>query len=341
MENYAIVVGIDAYHERPLQGAVGDATAFAKWLKESEEITEPDNLKLITSVDFPTQKHPPTDVEINIAVGEIVASLRDKGVRGNRLYFYFSGHGLGQTFTKTSLCMRPWTAFFNAYCISTDKYLDGLAQLDIFDEFFFFFDCCRDVDVLVEGSGPRWDHPALQTVNTKYVVCFATKYGERSQEIETQEKSTDPSKKRGAFTTFLIKALQGDASDENGNISARRLIDHLHNHFKSYTTTLRYIQEADVHENLKGQDILITRVSTAPRQFNYEIEFQRTSSNVELKNGALKIVRTGPVKPGDKWQEMLPIGLCVLTDFDKPLGDKDHVKYFQNHSLNTVSNAQF
>lgn len=339
--NYAIVVGIDEYHEKPLEGAVGDAVDFAQWLIDSGEIprqqtTQEQRLKLIVSKDYPNEKDPPTDREINRAVKEIYTEIKKTNERGKRLYFYFAGHGLGLTYTNTALCMRPWTSFFNLDCISTTKYLDGLAQLDLFEEIFFFVDCCRDADVLAEGLGPLWKQPRMQAVNTKYLICFATKYGERSQEV-----AIDLSRRRGAFTTFLLRALKGDASNGQGEVRALDLIKHMEDHFKSYTSTLNYVQEVDVNTNLGGNNVLITRVSGAPLPYNCEITFRRDSDDVELLDNNLAKIKSGPVAKGQKWQVKLPIGISVLTDKHVALGSNGREKFIRNHSLNTVSYEQF
>jgi hypothetical protein len=343
MDTYAIVVGIDKYKEKPLGGAVTDAEDFARWLVRSEQIPnisndpdeplgDPEFLKLLTCQRYQDQV-PPTDIEINNAVWEIFDRVDKKnGGRAKRLYFYFSGHGLGLTYLNTALCMRPWNSFFNGHCISTIKYLEGLAQLNNFDELLFFFDCCRDVDVITEAAGPRWKLPGGE-MTTKYMLCFSTQFGNRSQEVN------DVDRRRGAFTKFLIKALDGDAS-KNGEVRVFDLRTHLNKHLKSYTATLRYVQKADVHCNL-DDDIVITKVKAAPQEFNVEIEFKRSSNNIELQKGDFTPVRSGSVKEGDKWQVKLPVGINLLIDYDKEEGSEGRLKYFQNHSENAISHEEF
>lgn len=343
MSAYAIAIGIDHYRERPLEGAVNDATAFSKWFIASHKISEDmraDRLKLITSADEPTD--PPTDREINAAAREIYESVQQNGGRGTRLYFYFAGHGLGLTYTNTVLCMRPYTSFFNGECISATKWLDGLIQLDLFDEIIFFLDCCRHADLLPEGAlGPRWWQPGMQAINTRFIVFYATKYGESSQEIEVQELTTSLSRKRGAFTTFLLRALEGDAGNAQGEVLAFTLINHLDNQFKSFTSTLRYIQKAEVHHNLGSQDILITRVSQVAKEFNCEIVFRKDRNRAELTNKDLELVRFGAVKKDEKWQVKLPIGIHTLTDCDIPLESGGREKTIKIFSLITISHEQF
>ena len=341
MKNYAIVVGIDDYKGNELEGAVGDATDFGKWLVESGQIPGDDagkkeserQLKLILSSSYPNAD-PPTDQEINNAVRDIFYQVKNSGEQGEKLYFYFAGHGLGLTFLNTALCMRPWTSFLNGACISSLKYLERLADLRLFKEIIFFIDCCRNADVLATAQEPQWNQPPLQGVNTKYVVCYSTKFGEQSQEI-----GIDSSKKRGAFTTFLLRALRGDASNDQGQIHAAGLIKHLKDHFQSFTTSLPYVQMADAH--FSGDDFLIASIGNASVQHNFEITFRRDSSRIILFDKDLVEKKSGAVAKGDKWEVVLPVGLNSIVDADRPVESSDREKVLKNYSLNTITHEQF
>jgi uncharacterized caspase-like protein len=99
MENWAIVIGINEYWrpEACLNGAVRDAEAIYQWLLRPDGGAVPaSNLYLLLS---PTPSPLPGGVKLlpalrdNIvtAISELIARSRGQG---NRLYFYFAGHGL-------------------------------------------------------------------------------------------------------------------------------------------------------------------------------------------------------------------------------------------------------
>lgn len=92
---YAIVIGIDHYDQRPLLGAVADADAFAKFLIDQKLIRNASNLKLLKS---DTSNSVALGPEIDKAIEEIVKDARTRRTETNRFYFYFSGHGIGNTF---------------------------------------------------------------------------------------------------------------------------------------------------------------------------------------------------------------------------------------------------
>lgn len=136
---YAIVIGIDHYAERPLAGAVADADAFAKMLTDKNLISNPSNLKLFKS-DISNNKV--INYEIDLALDEIVTDAKDRKNENHRLYFYFSGHGIGNTFNNTALCMRLWSSRFINNCISSNNYTAAMVNTGVFDEILVFFDCC-------------------------------------------------------------------------------------------------------------------------------------------------------------------------------------------------------
>src|SRR3989337_1230655 len=88
MSSNAIIVGIDAYAERPLSSAVNDARMFRRRLIEFGLVAETD-IQLFT---WPQMEggHPAKSREILDALYDVYAS--SGGI--DRFIFYYAGHGL-------------------------------------------------------------------------------------------------------------------------------------------------------------------------------------------------------------------------------------------------------
>ena len=332
--NYAIVVGIDHYKKRPLNGAVADANAFAGWLTASNQVTVLDSppdgkqtyLKLLTSdVGNEIAMGQEIDIALNDIINDAFNHLNEK----NRLYFFFSGHGIGVTFTNTALCLRLWPELGN-FCMSGLKYLDGLVNQGVFDEILTFLDCCREYDALKDPRPPGFDYQVpLGTKQPGVITFYSTPYGKLSFEIDE-----DPNKKRGAFTSFIIEALKGDAADPAGVVTGGSLKKHIDDNFQSYALKYNKIQSATVDER-GGDNIVICKVAPAAAAYNYVITFNRTA-DVTLTGPDLSIIYTAWVSPGEQWQKTLKIGFHQLKD-----NGTGEIKFFSNYNVNTVNNESF
>ncbi|MFH1119494.1 MAG: caspase family protein [Bacteroidota bacterium] len=326
---YAIVIGIDHYDQRPLAGAVADAVAFAKFLTDKKLISNASNLKLFKSDTANTVVLGP---EIDKAIEEIVKDARSRKKESNRLYFYFSGHGIGNTFINTALCMRYWSSVYINHCISSLKYTTGMINKGAFDEILIFLDCCREHDTTIEGLPPIGDwQNKVGDRNPKLFVCNSTIYGKLSYEI-----TIDSNQKRGAFTSFLIDGLNGDADlSGNGIVTALDLKKHIDDNFLSYAQRFNKIQQGTVFTDTGGDSIVICEVQKLVSDFNFEITFKR-NSNVTLRGRDTKIIKTGEVKIDEKWNCKLEQGFNVIID-----NISGEQKLIANYSDNTMSYDEF
>ena len=112
-EDFAIVVGINAYPQlTPLRGALQDANMFKNWLISPKGGDLPDtNVKTILSPDgFASDPFDASPIKRDIdralrdfGLGNI--DLEDPQPIGRRLYFYFSGHGVGPNFDEVAMLM--------------------------------------------------------------------------------------------------------------------------------------------------------------------------------------------------------------------------------------------
>lgn len=126
-QDYAVVVGINAYPQlRVLRAAVGDATKFAEWLQLPNGGGLPEkNVRLIVSAEtLPTEPLDAKPIQ-----EDIDKALRDFGVEknqwmGRRLYFYFTGHGIGPNFNNVGMLMAHAAMVRLNYNIGLQNYLD-------------------------------------------------------------------------------------------------------------------------------------------------------------------------------------------------------------------------
>jgi hypothetical protein len=342
--NYAIVIGIDHYKERPLNGAVADAAAFADWLKTNnlivyntgDTIKNQKYLKLLTSA-------PDNEIalghEIDIAINDISDDVRKYKNETNRLYFYFSGHGVGVSYSKTALCLRYWYSKLPNFCISISEYIDGVVNKGVFDELLVFLDCCREYDYQINTKPPGFDYQTK--VGTKespsILTCYSTTYGKLSYEIKvnSEDSQLNPDQKRGAFTSFLIEALKGDAdSTLSGRITGSDLKKHIKEHFQTYALKNNKIQAAKVTDD-NGDAIVICNLVQKAIEYNFIITFNRTS-NVSLFGPDAEEIFRSDVVPGQKWFRNLAKGYHRVKD-----NNTNEEKYFANYSVNTINNEEF
>lgn len=325
---YAVVVGIDHYLQKPLAGAVKDAQHFADWLVQKKLISDPTkNLRLLVSDDA---NDIASGMEIDRAIEEIISDARTHQEK-NRLYFYFSGHGMGITFDNTALCLRSWPAWFH-HCLSGADYKSWFINNGAFDEILIFLDCCRENDVTCKpkSPSPEWQYKTGDRV-PDILICNSTLYGKLSYEI-----ATDSNQKRGAFTSFLIDSLNGDAAQPNSEaITALDLKNHVNTHFESYAQRNNKDQKGDVYTVGQGGDnIVICRVKELSEKYNYEFTFNRTSKIVLIYPDLREVEKD--VTTGSTWKVMLDRGLHLIKDVQT-----GEMKTIFNYSKDTMSHEQF
>ena len=140
MSARAIIVGIDEYATQPLTSAVSDAKAFAETLVKLR-LVEQSEIVLLTD-----------DNATRDEIGRVLQAVYDHGAHLDRLFFYFSGHGL----------MAPLDAAGSVLCTALipsdveDLRAQGYLLINLDDlrdrlrlagprEQFMFVDACRDL----------------------------------------------------------------------------------------------------------------------------------------------------------------------------------------------------
>jgi hypothetical protein len=237
--NWAVVIGIDRYwSERAcLKGAVSDALRMRKWLLDPAGGNVPEeNLALILS---PTAGNEPADVEAveatNAAIVSSIADLlkRSKG-EGERLYFYYAGHGLTARVNQrdeNALVCSDFTELLTTNSLALRSLWEFFETVQFQDQF-FFVDACRNIPwENVEFEVGRWPLPRKRDPGlppAQQFILYATSPGLRAQELQ------EAGNERGAFTEVLLDGLEGKSkakawSSEKQNYQVRweRLVDYV------------------------------------------------------------------------------------------------------------------
>src|SRR5262245_2983578 len=213
VENWALVVGIDKYwsDEAALHGAVRDALHMREWLLDGTGGGVPaEHLVLVLA---PRDDDRPdlsfveaTKDKIMIAVNDLLSM---SGGKGERLYFFYAGHGL-----TARVDNRDENALvasdFNA--VNTDNSIALRSLWEFFEttqfrDQFFFVDACRNIPwenrefEIGRGTRTRARDPRLDPV--QQFILYATSPG------LTAAESGEFGDEHGAFTGALLDGLAG------------------------------------------------------------------------------------------------------------------------------------
>jgi Caspase domain len=213
--NWAVVIGVDEYgrDDLRLSAAVADADAFCRWVLDPSGGNVPrENLRLLLGRGPDDRggsddERPPTKDNIVTAINEVVTA---SGGAGERLYFFFAGHGItarvanrdesalvtpgfDELHTDHSLAVRSLTEFF---------------ETTQFEDQFFFIDACRDIPWRDrEFEIGRWPIPRRRDPGQPPVqqfILYATSPGLTATEVGWPDEAI------GAFTEVLMAGLGGD-----------------------------------------------------------------------------------------------------------------------------------
>jgi hypothetical protein len=211
MSSWAIVIGVDKYwrEDACLKGAVNDALKFRTWVIEKAGVPE-DHVFLLAGPIRDRELPPGT---LRATRNDIIAAinqLRDRsGLEGERLYFYYAGHGLSRKGGEQALLPENFSDDDPQQSFDLKSLRTYFATTD-FREQFFFIDACRNVPWdgdFATGEWPwRRDPPAGLRAPQQFVL-LATSPGLKA--VELREAGNE----RGAFTDALLQALGGDAQE--------------------------------------------------------------------------------------------------------------------------------
>ncbi len=215
-ETFVVCAGVERYDDQritPLKYAVADARAVAAAFRASG--VPRGNVTLLT-----TDGRKPEDKPTRINLITALQSVRDHAQAGDRLIFFFAGHGVeqdGRQYMLSSDTIRDLMTDTSVPMTLVQQSLSGLAA----DEVLFIVDACRndpqstrgDVDARLTDGLARGLRPALGNRPTEPKVAatlLSCDVGERAYE--------DPDSGHGAFTSFLLKGLSGGARQGDGPV---------------------------------------------------------------------------------------------------------------------------
>ncbi|HKP53534.1 MAG TPA: trypsin-like peptidase domain-containing protein [Chloroflexia bacterium] len=220
MANFAIVIGIDNYAppQQPLKAAVGDAIRFAQWALQYGGVPAV-NLRLLLSPapgKLPPQQPaeltglpvwPPPEATYR-AVEIVIQEFEGNVARGaDRLFFYYSGHGVSLPGVKAGGLQGPAIVPTDLQ----DKELDRNLLIPLQEAFnrfaahppaeqFFFVDACRDfaLEGVLQPAAATGTPFKLGEGANKQCILYAALPGEESLELG-----------RGMLARGLIEGLEG------------------------------------------------------------------------------------------------------------------------------------
>jgi len=252
MSSYAVVIGVNHYVPptkkglKLLEGAIPDAEAIAKWLKEKAGLPE-NNIRLListTGLDKIIKNH------VDTAISEIIDEVIAAGGDADRLYFYFAGHGMGveNDLDNNGLCLSNWTeSMFNSAAMASGDYKRELLTGGFFKEIVIWLDCCRNTTFNLRPQGGPGNN--LRGVNNqpKWFLAHATTYD--TSAYETTYTTGALTEKRGIFTKVLLDGLNGAAGSGGRAIDALSLSDYLYIHVPKAAQQAGFAQEPDISHN--------------------------------------------------------------------------------------------
>jgi len=234
MPNKAIVVGIGKYPELPpeLQGPKNDAQRFYDWVTTRGGVSPADAL-LILGDDPPAAMAVdgrPTAESLKNQFDRLEddAGRRANGRVGDRLYLYLSGHGFGQGLDDASLLMADATRDRARNHIPGRPWADHFFTKGYFREVVLFLDCCRERYASATLNGPGTPMAAVPPQGARRFYAFGAKYGKLAVERPIDGQTS------GVFTTTLLDALKGGASEEDGRITGESLKAYLYENMAGF-----------------------------------------------------------------------------------------------------------
>lgn len=213
MDSWALVIGIDRYElpDANLRGATRDALMMREWLVDPAGGNVQDsNVILLLS---PREDAEPPGVEARLATqGNILDAIAElimrSGGGGERLFFFFAGHGVS-TFVDASeenaLVAADFTGIRTQNSVALRTLWEYFETWQFKDQF-FFIDACRNIPVDFDFRVGEWTQPRRRDPGVPPVqqfILYATSPGLRAAE------TGPPGDERGHFTDALLAGLRG------------------------------------------------------------------------------------------------------------------------------------
>ena len=261
MAHRAILVGVDTYigqRSLQLEGAVGDAISMAKWLVDpAGGAVPPGNVTLLTS---PALTPVPPELSGVISIGSATCQTINQQLREipnkpaqptDRLYFYFSGHGLTAPtdIAQEAILPADFTTDNLGVAMGVRSILEWLKTSN-YNQQFVFIDACRNAMVsqrFIIGGFSLVPELAQLRPQVEQFVYMATSRGLTSAEAQVIGNT-----RAGVFTGALMDGLQGAGGAKVYNVAKRtyevtlnRLLPYLVNRVRKQIASLTLPNGAD------------------------------------------------------------------------------------------------
>jgi uncharacterized caspase-like protein len=226
--SWAIVIGIDRYSgDVPsLAGAVADARSFYRWVTSSSggNVPQSQTYRLYAPATDESQTEEsdnglgsdpsdPAKAIVEPTKDNVMAAVNDlmRASKGGdeRLFFYFSGHGLTVSYANREESALAMSGFDEEHADQTlaVRSITEFFETTQFQDQFFFIDACRNkpklhVDPIGRWSIPRTRDPGQPPV--QQFILYATSPGRRATEAGVW-----PGEAEGAFSSVLMHGLSG------------------------------------------------------------------------------------------------------------------------------------
>lgn len=296
-KDYGIVIGIQHYvgNVEILNGPHADTENFYNWLNSKTGGDIPlENLKRLLS----TPTYTPLKDEVDDWFLELIKKFRVEG-RGRRLYFYFSGHGIGSSRLNSAMLLPKWEQENRNYALSSEKYLNEIIERGIFEEIFFIMDCCRNRIAKVEGQGPTWN-AVVSDKGCEHITCYASEFQNPAHEavFYSENGTLDNGAIRGLFTEVILNAFSGGAADINGWIKIPDFVNYVMRELPALS--MEKIKKSQIPKNDINFDLQKNILGPFSKTATVEIEFKEPGIEMILEDTELKPIKTGNSSEG-KW----------------------------------------
>jgi hypothetical protein len=308
-DDYALVIGINDYPLfKPLTGAVDDAKDFHEWLLDNEMgggLPEK-NCKLVLSTPQPLK---PLQDDIDEKLAEIIQQIGAN--RARRFYLYFSGHGLGEKYSETALCLAKWSQLWRKNALDVKAYGDFFAESGRFKEVAIFLDCCRTRLIGAAGHEPLldWVKPDNAAGGTRTFIAYATEFQNPAYEAAV---GLDRDLVRGYFTRALLSALRGGAAVVGGGVPASELKKYLELHTPRLARENKQEQKPQVDNGFDA--INEPRFGSALPEANVRITFSpERAGMIVLEDKDVNVIRSDDAPTGP-WLVAVPAGINLIRE---------------------------
>jgi len=295
--DFAVVVGINKYEATSefteLKGPTNDAEELIAWLKNPEGAGLPEG-NVDPFVVLSNKSGRATHSAISEALRTLFTRPRpvDEPI-GRRLYVFLAGHGFTESVTRALLhsveTRRDAPAF-----VSGTEWLDCFHERALFDELVLWMDCCRDYEPNFDPPGRPCTHRLdAVTNNVKRLYLLGTGIGKGAYEKDFQGKV------HGLFSRALLDALEDEAIDGDGRMTAANVFDVVAEKLRPTAKTgLNVLPDPVMTPGFVLFDNLKPRITKAPlvcRDSSLKVEvfasddrtFSKPFSPVRTENGAL------------------------------------------------------